>query len=821
MLYCDFKTLNLNFISRIVLIAFCTLLPTLIIAQKFSISGSVMDESGQAVSFANVVALDANNPETIHGTTTDETGAFLLSELMQGKYIFQVSYLGYITHNDTLVLDRDLNLNTVFLEEKTEELDGVIVLAKKPTVNRLVDRLVFNVENSTLSENNVLDVLKHTPGVLIRDQNITVRNSTPSIYINDRKVYLSTEEVQQLLEGTSATNIKSIEVITNPPTKYDAEGGVVLNIVTNRNIISGYNGSIFGNYKQGKVFPKYSIGTTHFFKTKNLNAYLNYNISPRKDYRQIDESVNFFENDQTSNSWDTDFERDRKTADQSINANLEYELNQNNRIGFTSNILLSPKKNSKQKAHSVIEVYNSVKQLDSTFITDNSLISKMNNLAFTLDYLHKFDREGEQLIVSAHHTNFDFTSNQNVDTDYFWPDNTLIRNSIFQTLSSQEIKLYTGQIDYELPFNDSKKLEAGAKYTDIDSRNILEQYNFDNGQPVIDAQNSDNFLYDETIYASYLSYASDYENWNFKLGLRTEYTDIKSNSISTSTLNNNYYFKLFPSFHILNELSQESEIYFNYNKRIQRPRYRELNPFKYYLNESNYIVGDPKLKPQIDDVLTLGYTFKKDFTFEAYYRYERNPIIELTIQDNENNELQYAYTNLDHAITYGLDFTSYTELFPNWNLYALTSVFYYDNKFYSQESTNELLNNDKWSFYAQIINYFTFLKDKSLTADITFLFISPVAEGPINVSSRSSLDINLRKTFWNKRASFSIGFTDIFDTLNFNQVTKYKNQDIYSDWYTENRLFTFGFIYKFGNFRLDANKKDIDLKERDRLEERD
>ena len=821
MLYCDFKTLNLNFISRIVLIAFCTLLPTLIIAQKFSISGSVMNESGQAVSFANVVALDANNPETIHGTTTDETGAFLLSELMQGKYIFQVSYLGYITHNDTLVLDRDLNLNTVFLEEKTEELDGVIVLAKKPTVNRLVDRLVFNVENSTLSENNVLDVLKHTPGVLIRDQNITVRNSTPSIYINDRKVYLSTEEVQQLLEGTSATNIKSIEVITNPPTKYDAEGGVVLNIVTNRNIISGYNGSIFGNYKQGKVFPKYSIGTTHFFKTKNLNAYLNYNISPRKDYRQIDESVNFFENDQTSNSWDTDFERDRKTADQSINANLEYELNQNNRIGFTSNILLSPKKNSKQKAHSVIEVYNSVKQLDSTFITDNSLISKMNNLAFTLDYLHKFDREGEQLIVSAHHTNFDFTSNQNVDTDYFWPDNTLIRNSIFQTLSSQEIKLYTGQIDYELPFNDSKKLEAGAKYTDIDSRNILEQYNFDNGQPVIDAQNSDNFLYDETIYASYLSYASDYENWNFKLGLRTEYTDIKSNSISTSTLNNNYYFKLFPSFHILNELSQESEIYFNYNKRIQRPRYRELNPFKYYLNESNYIVGDPKLKPQIDDVLTLGYTFKKDFTFEAYYRYERNPIIELTIQDNENNELQYAYTNLDHAITYGLDFTSYTELFPNWNLYALTSVFYYDNKFYSQESTNELLNNDKWSFYAQIINYFTFLKDKSLTADITFLFISPVAEGPINVSSRSSLDINLRKTFWNKRASFSIGFTDIFDTLNFNQVTKYKNQDIYSDWYTENRLFTFGFIYKFGNFRLDANKKDIDLKERDRLEERD
>ncbi|MDU8884716.1 outer membrane beta-barrel family protein [Yeosuana sp. MJ-SS3] len=811
----------MNFIKRIVLIVSCLLLPTLIIAQNFSISGSVKDEHDQLVSFANVIVSDISNSAIIHGTTTDESGTFKLVELKQSNYAFQVSYLGYITYRDTLDLSKDLKLKTIILKEKTEELDGVTIIAKKPTVKRLVDRLVFNVENSTLSENNVLDVLKHTPGVLVRDQNITVKNRTPSIYINDRKVHLSSEEVQQLLEGTSATNIKSIEVITNPPTKYEAEGGVVLNIITSKNVISGYNGSVFGNYKQGKKFPKYSIGTSHFFKTKNLNAYVNYSISPRKDYRQIDESINFFDNNQPANSWETDFERERKTGNQSINTNLEYELDQNNRIGFTTNIFLSPEKSTEQTANSTTAVYNSANQLDSTFVTSNSLISKKNNLAFTLDYLHKFKREGEKLLVSAHHTSFDFTSNQNVDTDYYWPDNSLIRNSMFQTLSSQEIKLYTGQIDYELPIKETKLLEAGAKFTDIDSKNILEQYNFMNGQSVIDPLNSDNFLYDETIYASYLSYTSDFENWNLKLGLRAEYTDIKSNSQSTNTLNENDYFKLFPSFHILKPLSEENELYFNYNKRIQRPRYRELNPFKYYLNENNYIVGDPELKPQIDDVLTFGYTFRKDFTFELYYRYERNPIIELTIQDNENNELQYAYTNLDHAITYGLDFTTYTELFPNWNLYALASVFYYDNKFYSQDNQNDLLNNDKWSFYTQIINYFSFLKDNSLTADLTFLFISPVAEGPVDVSSRSSLDINLRKTFCNKRASLSLGFTDIFDTLNFNQTTRYQNQDIYSDWYTENKMFTIGFNYKFGNFRLTNNKKEIDLKERDRLKERD
>ncbi|MEJ2112250.1 MAG: outer membrane beta-barrel family protein [Flavobacteriaceae bacterium] len=790
-------------------------------AQKLSISGSVKDEKDLPISFANVVVSNSDNAEFVYGTTTDETGLFLIEELNPNSYILEVSFLGFESHYDTINLNKDTNLKTITLREKTTELDGVTIIAKKPTVKRLVDRLVFNVENSTLSENNVLDVLKHTPGVLVRDQDITVKNTTPSIYINDRKVYLSADEVQQLLEGTSATNLKSIEVITNPPAKYEAEGGVVLNIITSKNMITGYNGSVFGNYKQGKKFPKYSIGTSHFFKAKNLNVYINYSISPRKDYRQQYESINFFEDNQESSSWKTDYERDRETADQNINANLEYELNQNNSIGFTSNILLSPEKNTKQIANSVTEVYSSTNQLDSTFIADNSLISKKNNLAFTIDYLHKFNREGEKLSISAHHTNFDFTSNQNVDTEYFWPDNILIRNSMFQTLSNQEIKLYTGQIDYELPFNETKLFQTGAKITDINSKNVLEQYNFQNGQSTIDTQSFDEFLYDETIYASYLSYGSDFENWNFKLGLRAEYTDIKSNSISTNTLNDNDYFKLFPSFHILKELSEESEMYFNYNKRIQRPRYRELNPFKYYLNEYIYVEGDPELKPQIDDVLTLGYTFKNDFTFEAYYRYERNETVELTIQNNENNELQYAYTNLDHAITYGLDFTCYTELLKDWNLYALASVFYYDNKFHSQENSDDLLNNDKWSFYTQRINYFTFLKDKSLTADLTFLFISPIAEGPVDVSSRSSLDINLRKTFWNKRASLSFGFTDIFDTLNFDQTIRYQNQDIYANWYLENRMFTFGFNYKFGNFRLDSNKKDIDLNERDRLEERD
>ena len=144
--------------------------------------------------------------------------------------------------------------------------------------------------------------------------------------------------------------------------------------------------------------------------------------------------------------------------------------------------------------------------------------------------------------------------------------------------------------------------------------------------------------------------------------------------------------------------------------------------------------------------------------------------------------------------------------------------FYYEDQYFSLENKDEVLTNDQWSFYTQIINYFSFLEDKSLTADISYLYISSLIDGPVNSSSRSGLDINFRKTFWNKKASVSIGYTDIFNKQNFTQTTRYQDQDIFFKSHMENRMFTFGFNYKFGNFRLDNNKKDIDLNERDRLE---
>ncbi|WP_282148177.1 outer membrane beta-barrel family protein [Algibacter lectus] len=787
------------------------------LSQGLKIKGKVVDTKNNPIAFANIVVSIGTNISDYKGTISNETGDFEIDNLESKKYTLNISFLGYKTQTIEVQVDKNISLNDVVLQDEEQELDGVLIVAKKPTVKRLVDRLVFNVENSTLSNNNMLDVLKHTPGVMVNNDGISVKHASPTIYINDRKVHLSTTEVIQLLESMPANNIKSIEVISSPPAKYEAEGGAVLNFITSKNLVSGYNGSVFGNFKQGFEFPKYSVGTSHFFKGEKIDAYVNYNISPRRDFRHTDEFINFIDNDATTSSWETDYNRTRKSSNQNINSNIDYTINENNILSFSANLMFLPKSGTETDINSLTEVYGATGVLDSTFNTMNTAVDKTTNAAFTLDYVHKLNQDGEQLSFSVHHTNFNFDSDQVVNTEYLFPDKSLIRNNVFESLSSQDIRLYTGQVDYELPIGDSAFLEAGGKASFINSESVIDRFLIENGTREQDFTNSDTFLYDEANLALYGSYSKDWDNWSLKAGLRTEYTTIEGNSLSENQTNKSDYIKFFPTFHIMNVLNENNEIYFTYNKSIYRPRYSQLNPFKFFLSDNSYNTGDPNLKPQIDDSFTLGYTLNSKYTFELYYRNENDPSIQITFQDNDSKLLKNIDTNIDRSISYGLDFTTFTPVMSNWDVYAYSSLFYYENRFTALESNSQLYTTDKWSVYLQMVNYFSFLKDKTLTADVVLTYISPLVNGPSEVSNRTGLDISFRKTFWNNRASLTMGVTDIFNTQNFTQTTKYLNQDILLNSRIENRMFTLGFNYKFGNFRLQTNKKDIESIERDRL----
>lgn len=786
--------------------------------QNYSIEGIVKDEKQSSIAFANVILEDPQNTENLIGTTTDEQGYFKFEDLKSKMYNLTISFLGFERFSAKIKLVGNVDFKTIVLKRNEEVLKEVVVTAKRPTVKRLVDRIVFNVENSTLSNGNVLDVLKHTPGVIVRDGSISVKNTSPVVYINDRRVHLSIDEVQQLLEATPANNIKSVEVITNPPAKYDAEGGAVLNIKTSKNIIAGYHGSVFGNYQQGFQFPKFSLGTSHFFKSKKLSAYINYNISPRKDFRNNLEEINFIDNNSIVSSWETDFKRERESDNQNITGTITYDFNERNSLNFTANTLIAPRENSRTRVNSLTEIFGTNQALDSTFRTFNNLVSEKFNLAFSLGYIHKFNKGGEQLSVDLHHTDYDFSEFQNVDTGYFLPNaSSSFRDNRFQTFSSQAIKLSTAQVDYRLPSEDGSVFEVGIKVATVDSDNILDQFNFENGFRVDDLDNSDIFKYNEKNYASYMSYEKDWENWSLKSGLRLEITETEGISQSTNSDNKNNYANLFPSFYLLHRIADD-KVYFSYNNRIHRPRYKQLNPFKFFFNDNSFKSGDPNLLPQIDYRFILGYVLNDKFTFETYYRYEDNAAVQIVFQDNFSNKVKYLYTNIDRGVECGFDFLTDLKFSDNWELHFLSSIFYYENKFVALESDNQIFGNNMWSTYSRINNYFSLLEDKSLSMDLSLLYISPIVDGASVFSNRFGLDFSLKKTILKGRGAITLGVEDIFNTQNFTQTTKYLNQDIFFDSNIENRLLSFGFQYKFGNYQLKEIKKTIGPDERQRLE---
>jgi hypothetical protein len=178
--------------------------------------------------------LKASDSTTVTGTSSDEYGEYIINDIAKGSYILKTSFIGFKDNFKSIeVNDNSSNINIV-LEESIEALNEVQLFFEKPTLKREADRLVFKVENTALSQGNLLEVLRSTPSVLVLENSILVKNTTPTVYINDRKVHLSSSELIELLQGTSASNIKSVEVITNPSAKYDADSGVVLNIVMSK-----------------------------------------------------------------------------------------------------------------------------------------------------------------------------------------------------------------------------------------------------------------------------------------------------------------------------------------------------------------------------------------------------------------------------------------------------------------------------------------------------------------------------------------------------------------------------------------------------------
>jgi DNA-binding Lrp family transcriptional regulator len=782
-----------------------------VLGQSYGLSGKVRDQKNEAIPFASVFLLRSSDSVLVKGSSADDYGSFEITNVPKGLYILQASYIGWTSNSIVLDISMDVKIGAVIIAQESEALDEVVVTANRPQVERKVDRLVFTVENTVLSQSSSWDILRQTPGVIAMQDELQIRSQPTTIYINDRKVQLSPEEVRNLLENYQGENIKAIEVISNPPARYEAEGGAVLNIITSKNISLGYKGNINTTYTQG-VFSKYNFGTSHFYKTKKLNLNISYAFAPRKDFKDVRAETNFIDDTGVYSRWITDFDIISRLRTHVAGVVLDYQFDDRNELNITSNVQLSPyRKYDNQQTTAMLNRTNAV---DSTFTTASPENEVKNNISGDITYKHTFKENGA-LLVNGHFTKFDLSRTQSVNSDYFNPDGSFIRDFNFMTDANQDIEIATAQVDYSGLLG-ATNIEAGAKGSFINSKSTLDYFSANNGL-VLDPTLSDNFLYDENVYAAYTSFSHDWEKWSVKGGLRAEHTESTGTSLALASINSLEYFELFPSFYLLHNRNEHHSFSFDYSRKLERPRYQDLNPFRTFINENNFEQGNPELSPNFSNNFNLNYTLNQEFFFDVYYRDNGNYISRLSFQDNENLIIRDVTQNVLESTSYGFDFNYGKSITNNWYVYSYVSIFHEDETFLALESGNVAVKNEFDGIYADITNYLTLSKDGTFKGELGITYLSGFLQGSFIQAETTNLTFGVRKSFWNKRALLSLTVNDALGKANGRNTSKYLNQDNNFLLVPETQNVRFGFTYNFGNFRLDDNDREIDKKERDRL----
>ncbi len=766
------------------------------------LTGSIINNSNEPLAYSNVVLFKMPDSVFYKASYSDEKGMFKIENCAAGDYTLQVSSVGYVPLSRKLTLNQSTDIGAVVLNANQEELDAVVVNAGRPTIDKRPDRLVFNVENTVLSTGNTQNLLKNTPGVFEMEGTYMVQNSPAVVYINNKRVYLTSDELDALLRGYSADNIKSVEVITNPPASYDAEGVAVININTSKGISLGYKGNVSGQWTQG-VFTKYQIGTSHFYKNNWLNIYANYNYNPEKNFKLDDSRIGFFNPDGTrSERWFSELEKVDRSDAHNFNTIIDITVNDKNSLSFSGNL------SSNQNNDVTYDNETLILQEGSTTFTGfdtNSLFEKNRTNGFVnAQWQHVLNDRGASLSLEGNYIFTDSDQLQNLNTTFFDQNRNTTGTNSFLTNAFQEIDIYTAKLDYNTTIG-SYDFSSGLKFSNVTSTGSQNFFDTDTGTNLNPAL-SDLFLYDETIFAAYAQVDRYWEKWSLAAGLRVEQTDVEGDSRSLGQVNTQEYLEFFPNIALTNQVNENNSYTLSYKRTIDRPRYADLNPFSTFLNDFAFNTGNPNLQPAFNNKFTLSWNHQNTWFVDAYFLYTKDLLSDVPFQNNSNNTLNTQSVNLNYELQYSIDAATFQYINNSWYTGASASLFYMENETRAIQSGNVDVVTSTTGLYLNSFNRINLAEDRTLSMDINISYISSILFGTYEWGGSFASNLSFNKSFWDRRAQLTLKLTDIFNTQNQRMSTRYLNQDNSYLALPETRTISIGFTYNFGNFRLENNE---------------
>ncbi len=788
------------------LILFFLAFPLLLSAQTKQIGGQVQDANKIVLAGATVMLLDSNYQE-IREVKTDHFGKFVVTLDHPSGYYLRTSYLNF--KSQELFFRSDTISRPLLLEllPEAKVLEEAQVVGRAPRLIRKLDRLEFNVQNSNLSALNSWDILKRTPLVMVNGADLMVRgNRNIVVLINDRKVMLTGDELKTYLENTAGSDVQSIEVITNPPAKYEAEGSTIINIKLSKSNLYGYRGTVVALAEKSSTW-KQLFGLTQYYKNEKFNLRGTYNFG-RGTYARYETNYVYYPNDQTS--WEGVMDRfDTNNSQNSYVFSIDYTPDTTWTVNAGLNGYYGPKTYGIYEVPTIIYDKNHVQESSYFTTNDHQRSTKTNNL-----YLQVAKKLNSRWSInwSSYFTDNHSTNDQDVLTALRFKGEEPT-DTRFISNNGNKNRLFSSQIDFT---GKIKKLglEFGGKFSDVKTTSTLAFFDDESGELEQRPDKSSVFDYKERNVALYGSLDYAWKKWSWKAGLRGEYTDLEGIVSEPADINKRDYFVLFPTFYMQYALTDDQQFGFSYGKRISRPAYSWLNPAKSYYNRFSYFQGDPRLRATIVHNLNLTWT-KNNWNIDLFYRFEKWPNMEISRQDNNNHQLIFQYTNIKKGQGAGIDLGKSFQLTGRWGLNLQLEGMYNQNYFMGTDDV--LHKNDVYIGNGNVSTNYVLNKDAGWNLELGNTFTSPTIQGPFHITGYSSTYVMTNRKFFKKKFEVNLSFMDIFKTEKMTISSKYGDQNNFYRDYRDTRKVNLTLRYHFGNQKVKSSNQPTRTEEQNRL----
>lgn len=776
-------------------------------AEAGSITGKVTDKEQQPIEFATVTLHKATDSSLVKGEFSDQSGKYTFEHIVSGTYLVKVAGVGYesMSYADIRITsdDESVDLGTSVLLPFSNELSEVTVVAQKPMIQYDHDKMVLNVsESSIASGGSVMDALEKAPGVIVNQEgNISLRGKQGVlVMIDDKPTYLSSEQLANQLRAMPADAVSKIEVITNPSARYDAEGNAgIINIVTKKDKNLGLNGSATAGLEHSSNGWSPEAGLNLNYRVKKINLFGSYNYSDYAQLQQLQVVRNFNEGDVQSSVTEAS-SLDNHYIDHSYKAGIDYFLNDRHTLGF----IASGYTDSYLSANNTnATIYNSNGIYEPASDTYGDLNTAAGNYSLNLNYDAKLDTAGTALSADIDYSRFNGDGNDNYITTYYDEQGNVEADPlVYRAESPGTIEIRSAKLDFNHSIHGTWNLEAGAKASAVTNDNEVIFSIEDNNEWYIDSTRSNDFIYDENIYAGYLQLGRQIGKFSIQAGLRGELTDAHGNSVTLQESFDRNYFQLFPSLNISDRISDKHTVSFSYSRRIDRPRYDQLNPFLYFLDPYLYLQGNPNLRPQLTNSLELSYLFKETYALSFNFSQTTDEIQEQFYQTDSTKTIVLFSDNFGKNTTFAM--TAYAPLQPVkwWSMTPVITAFYQDLKTEYLE-----LNYHETQFGYQINIQNSFTLPKGFALELSAQYQSKVIFSIASIEPNGDISLGLKKSFWDGKASVKLNARDIFNTNNIKGEINFANIDSYFSQNNDRQRYGVNFSYRFGNSQASQRQR--------------